>query len=444
MMMTRISAVAIRLALALVFLALPALHARASVEIQEVRGQSGVTAWLVEDYTVPIVTLRFAFRGGSAQEPEGMEGLANLMSGLFDEGAGELDSDAFQIALDEAGAEMSFDSGSDAVYGSMRSLEESFGEAADLLRLAIQAPRFDEAPVARIRAQIISNIEAMARDPRTLGRNEWARAIYGNHPYARDDEGTAETLNMITPADLADFHRRLFARDNLVVAAVGAISPERLAEALDHLFGELPETADLAEIGPAEPRFDQQIRVDFPLPQTRIQLAYPGVARDDPEFFAAFMMNHILGGGTFSSRLFTEVRDRRGLAYGVSSGLITRRYASGLMISTQTRSDRAPETLEVIRETVRAMAEEGPTEAELESAKRFVIGAYAINNLDSSSSIARTLVELQVQDLGIDYIERRVEKIEAVTVEEVRAAARTMLEAEPAVMLVGPAPAEVE
>lgn len=426
--------------LASLFVLLACLAAHASVDIQKVRSQKGVEAWLVEDYSVPIVTIRFAFDRGSSADPEGKEGLANLMTSLFDEGAGDLDSEAFQIRLDDAGAEMSFRAGRDNIYGSMRSLAESRAEAFDLLRLAVTQPRFDAAPVGRMKSQVVAGIRASENDPNTLAGRRWLRALYGDHPYARPSDGTEETLNVITADDLAAFHRGTFVRDGLHVAVVGAIDAETLATELDRVFGDLPEASTLPAVPDVDQKLDQQVRYDYPLPQARLRLSYPGLARDDPEFFAAALMNHILGGGSFTSRLFKEVREQRGLAYGIDSGLSSFRHANALVIGTSTRADKAEETLGVIRDVVHRMAEEGPTAEELEAAKKYVIGAYAVNNLDNSASIAATLVQLQIDDLGIDYIDRRADLINAVTLEETKAVARRLLSAEPAVLVIGPAP----
>jgi zinc protease len=324
----------------------------------------------------------------------------------------------------------------------MRMLADNKDEAFDLLRLAIEQPRFDAAPIDRIRSQMVSGIIAGARDPDTAAQVKWAEAVYGDHPYARPDEGTEKSLATITADDLRAYHKAVFAREKLHVAVVGAIDAETVRRELDRLFGDLPEKPALKPVAKIDWRLNQQIHVDYELPQSSLQLAYPGVARDDPDFFAAFLMNHILGGGAFSSRLFDEIREKRGLAYSVSSSLINQEYASGLIISTATRSDRAAEALGVIRDVVRGMAEEGPTEAELASAKKYVIGAYALNNLDSSRSIASTLISLQMDGLGIDYIDKRAALIEAVTLDEVKAAARKLLTPEPAVMIVGPPFAE--
>lgn len=415
------------------------LSALAAMKIQEVTSSKGIKAWLVEDYTVPIIAIRFAFDGGETQDPVGKEGLANLMSGLFDEGAGDLDSDAFQVRLDDAGAEMGFSASRDTFYGSMRMLADQQDEAFELLTLAVNKPRFDQAPIDRIRSQIVSGIIAAEKTPEAAAGRKWAETLYGDHPYARRDEGTRETLAGITADDLRKLHKDMFARGNIYVSVVGAIDAEKLKPILDKVFGDLPAEPKLVEVPDAKLNFGKTLKVDYDLPQTTIQMAYPGVKRSDPDFFAAYIMNYVLGGGTFTSRLFDEVREKRGLAYGVDSVLSNSKHSNALAISTATRSDRAAETLKVIRDTVARMAQEGPTQKELDDAKKYITGSYAINNLDSSGAIARTLVEIQIDDLGIDYMDRRTGIIDAVTLDQVKAAAAKLLTVEPTIMTLGPA-----
>ncbi len=423
----------------LAFILLLVAPVQAAVKIQEVKSEKGVSAWLVEDHSIPIVTFQFAFESGSVQDPVGKEGLANLMSGLFDEGAGNLDSEAFQKKLQDLGAEMSFRAGSDAITGQVRMLSENSDEVLKLLRLAVTSPRFDTDPVERIRGQIAVQIRSDEKDPNKQGYRALEKAIYGDHPYARPDEGTLESLGSITTADLKAFHNKVFARSNITIGVVGDIDAATLGKALDEVFGDLPEKADLTPVATVEPKLDQEVNVDYPLPQSTIQLVYPGIERDDPEFFAAYLMNHILGGGTFSSHLFTEVREKRGLAYGATSYLMSRNHAQTLAIQTATRAEQANQALSVIEDVVANMRDKGPSDEELAAAKTYVIGAYAINNLDSSASIARTLVGLQQDDLGIDYIEKRADLINAVTLDDVKQAARRLLTAKPAVLIVGPA-----
>ncbi|MHA6684565.1 M16 family metallopeptidase [Mesorhizobium sp. A556] len=426
------------LLLSMLFLVLPAITARAAVTIQEVKSDSGVSAWLVEDYSVPIVAIQFVFDGGSSQDPAGKEGLANLMTGLFDEGAGDMDSEAFQIKLDEVGAEMRFNQTRDGTYGAMRLLADRKDEAFRLLKLAVEEPRFDQAPIDRIRGQILSGIISGERDPNQVAALKWAQALYPGHPYSRPDEGTKESIATITADDLRAFHKANFARDGLHVAVVGAIDAKTLKSELDQIFGTLPEKQKLVPVADVEPKLAQEMQVPYDQPQTSLQMAYPGVKRSAPDFYAAALMNEILGGGTFTSRLFKEVREKRGLAYSVSSGLAGRRHSSALVIGTATRSDRATETLGVVRDVVKQMAEEGPSEQELAAAKEYLIGSYAINNLDSSGAIAGTLLQLQLDHLGIDYMQNREAYLQGVTLDQVKAVATKLLSAKPAIMVVGP------
>ncbi|KKC35620.1 zinc protease [Devosia epidermidihirudinis] len=415
-----------------------AVPAYAEVVFQDVTSPKGINAWLVEDYSVPIITIRFAFEGGSTQDAIGKEGTANLLTALFDEGAGDLDSDAFQTKLDDDGAEMGFAADQDAVYGSMRMLADKREEAFGLLKLAIQEPRFDQNPIDRMRAQIVAGIIASAKDPGTAAREQWAKALFGDHPYARQSQGTEVSLASITADDLRAFKTANFARSNLHVGIVGAIDAKTAGETLDMLFGDLPEKPDLVDVPDIQPTFGKDLFVDYNLPQTAIYMAFPSLKREAPDFYAASLMNQILGGGGFSSRLTDEVREKRGLTYGISSSMMTLKHSNVLLVNTSTRSDRAAETLTVTEDVIARMAKDGPTPEELASAKKYAIGSYAINELSSSGSIANTLVGLQLRGLDIDYINERADLLNAVTIEDVKAVAAKLLSVKPTILLIGP------
>lgn len=418
----------------LVILNLPAY----AIEIQEVVSPKGIKAWLVEDSSVPLISMRFSFKGGTSQDPSGKEGLANLMTGLFDEGAGDLDSDSFQERIDNLGAEMSFSASADSVSGNIRMLAENRDTVNGLLALAVNKPRFDQDAIDRIRQQVVASLEASQRNPSTIASRKFSEVLYGSHPYGRPDEGTIKSLQSISREDLVNFHRKNFARDRLTIGVVGSINAKDLGEMLDKVFGDLPANAELVPVPDAKLALGTTTSLSFDMPQTSISFVYPAVARKDPEFFASYLMNHILGGG-FTSRLYAEVREKRGLAYSVSSSMALRDHVSALTISTATRPEKAQESLKIIREQVAAMANDGPTEAELAAAKSYLKGSYAVNNLDSSVSIADTLVGLQEAGLDRDYIDRRAELIDAVTLDQVKAIAKKLLEAEPAILIFGPA-----
>jgi len=410
-----------------------------AVTIQEVTSPGGIRALLVEDYTNPLVAMRFAFKGaGSTGDDPEREGTANLLSGLLDEGAGDVPSQEFQAKLDELGVSLSFDAGLDNFSGNFRTIVDTQDQAFDLLRLSLNEPRFDEEPVERIRGQILAGLQADENDPGTLAARAFRRTVFGDHPYARPVEGTAASVAAVTVADLDRFRRTAFSRANLVVAAVGAISPEALGARLDEVFGPLAATPKLRPVPEIVPATGAVEAVPLELPQTRIQFVLPGVKRDDPDFFAAYLVNHVLGGGTFTSRLYQEIREKRGLAYGASSSLSNYDHAALLAGSTATRSDKAAESVAIIRQELTRMATDGPTEEELASAKAFVKGSYAVQNLSSSLSIASTLVGIQLDDLGTDYIDRRQALIDAVTIEDARRIARQLLSVTPTVITVGP------
>ena len=415
-----------------------ALPRAEAVAIQEVTSPKGITAWLVEDYTVPIVTMNVAFRGGAAQDPPGKAGLANLMSSMLDEGAGPLDSRAFQTRLEDLNINLSFEAGKDAFYGNLRTLKQNEQEAFELFRLAVNEPRFDAEPLERMRGQILSGIRRAETDPGEIAGKVWAETLFGEHPYGRPTDGTLQSVGALTVEDLRSFHKRTIARDNLYIVVVGAIDRNATAAALDHMFGALPERAELAPVAEIEPAEGRAVHHVLTVPQTTIRLGGAGLKRDDPDFIPAYIADHILGGGTFSSRLYTEIREKRGLAYSVGTGLVPFDHAGAYIGAAATRADAAQTAIDIMTAEIRRFAEEGPTDEELAKAKDYLIGNYALR-FDASQKIARQLLGIQLDRLGIDYIDRRNDLIRAVTAEDVKRAARRIYGGEPSVVTVGPA-----
>lgn len=438
LMRDRAGSLAAALLLALLFLTLPALSARAAVDIQEVKSDSGVTAWLVEDYTVPIVTMNVAFRGGGAQDPVGKAGVANLMSGLLDEGAGDLDSRAFQAKLEDLSINLSFDAGSDAFYGNLRTLSQNTDEAFELFRLAVTEPRFDAEPIERIRGQVLASLRQAETNPNEIAGHLWSEVLFGrDHPYGRPLEGTTETVAAITADDLRAFHARNIAHDNLHVVIVGAIDRAAAEAALDHTFGGLPQTAELTPVAEIQPAVGESRHAALSVPQTAIRLGGPGLKRDDPDFIAAYVADQMLGGGTFSSRLYKAVREDRGLAYSVGTGLIPYDRAGAFVAATSVDAANADTTIQLMLDEIRRYAEEGPTEAELATAKDYLVGNFALR-FDSSQKIARNLLQFQLDNLGIDYLERRNDLIRAVTLDDIKRVATRLWDGPFSVVTVGP------
>ena len=413
-------------------------RAAEAVIIQEVTGPAGVTAWLVEDYTVPIVSMNFAFRGGASQDADDKAGLANLMSGLLDEGAGPLDSRAFQARLEDLNVSLSFDAGTDAFYGNFRSLAQNRDEAFELVRLSVNEPRFDEEAVTRIRGQVTAGLRRAETDPNELASKVWAKTMFGSHPYGRPSEGTVESVAAITAEDLRTFADRTLARDNLFVVVVGAISAEDTKAALDTIFENLPEKSDLVPVAETKPAIGQVVHEELAVPQSAIRLGGPGLKRQNPDFIPAYVADHILGGGTFSSRLYTTVREERGLAYSVGTSLYPYDHAGAFVAATSTDANKAETALALMLEEIKRFGEEGPTEKELAEAKDYLVGNFALR-FDSSQKIARNLLGFQLDGLGIDYITRRNDLVRGVELEDVNRVARELFTKPLTVVTVGPA-----
>lgn len=408
-----------------------------AVDIQTVKSSKGVTALLVENYTVPLIALSFAFEGGSTQDMDGKEGTSKLLTTMMDEGAGDLKSQELQVALEDVGMTYSFSTGFDSFSGGIKTLKETADGSFELLRLMLTQPRFDEDPTERMKVSLTNRLKNQETQPGAIAAKKWSSAVFAGHPYSRPSGGKLETVSTLAREDLVDFHRRVFARDNLVIGVVGAISADELKAVLDKVFGDLPEKSGLKKISEAKPNIGDIIHVDLDVPQTNIRIALPGLKRDDPDFFTAYLVNYVVGGGSFSSRLYNEVREKRGLAYGVYSYLATYDHAGVVGGGSATRTERVEETVKVMVDEFARIAADGPTEAELEKAKKYIVGSYAIQNLDTSGKIASVLVAIQQADLGLDYIDKRANYINSVTIADAKRVAARLFSQKPTVVTVG-------
>jgi zinc protease len=400
------------------------------MKIERVVSPGGIEAWLVEGHTNPLIAIRFAFRGGASQDDQGKEGLAYFVSAMMDEGAGELNAIAFQERAQELAMRMDFDAGRDVMLGNVQTLTANKDQVFDLVRLAMTKPRFDEDAIERVRAQILAGLKFDENDPETVASLAWDRLAFQNHPYGRPIKGTIESISAITRDDLKNYARRVFARDKLVISVVGDIDPETLGKALDHLFGDLPLHSELAPVADANPPLGptrEIIKMD--VPQSVAQFGHRGIPRKDNDFIPAYVLNYIIGGGGFSSRLMEEVREKRGLAYSVSSNLYPYQHGAVFVGSVATKNEAVGQSLEVIESELKRLAEQGPTAEELENAKSYLTGAYALR-FESSSSIANQLLWIEIEDLGIDYVNKRNKLVEAVTLDDIKRVAKRLIEAD--------------
>ena len=392
-----------------------------AMKIQTVKSPGGIEAWLVEEHSVPLIAMRFAFEGGNSQDPAGKEGVANFLTAMMDEGAGDLTAIQFQERMEEIAMRMGFEDSRDSFYGSFETLTENLDEAVQLLRLAINEPRFDPDAMERIRGQLLTSLAFAAKDPDRVAAHEWFAAAFPDHPYGRPAVGTEESLATITRDDLEKYRKRVFAKDTLKIAVVGDIDAETLGKVLDRVFGDLPEKADLEPIPFVEPKKGGDVHViEMPVPQSVATFGLAGIPRKDPDF---------------TSRLMEEVREKRGLAYSVYSYLQPYQHTAIFAGGVATKNEEIGQSLEVIRAELQRMATEGPTPEELENAKSYLIGSYPLR-FDTNAKIANQLLGIMQDGLGQDYIEKRNSLIEAVTLEDVKRAAKRILETDNLIMTV--------
>ena len=408
---------------ALICLALPL---RAAVAIQEVTSPGGIKAWLVENHDIPFTALNIRFKGGTSLDAVGKRGAVNLMTALIEEGAGDLDSQAFAAARDGMAAEFGFSSDSDGVSVSARFLTETSAQATDLLHLALTQPRFDAEAIERVRGQVLQNIASSAKDPGTIASDLLSQAAFGDHPYGSSGDGTADSVQVLTRDDLLAAYHGALARDRIYVAAAGDISATDLGLMLDKLLGDLPATGAPQPADVALTAKGDVTQQSFPGPQSTISFYQGGIQFEDPDYFAATILNEILGGNGFSSRLMNEVREKRGLTYGIDTSLAAYEHAELLAGSVATSNEKATETMQVIRDVWADVAKNGVTQKEVDDTKTYLTGAYPLR-FDGNKRIASILVGMQMLGLPVTYPAERNAKVDAVTLEDVNRVAATLL-----------------
>src|SRR6476469_3810422 len=412
---------------AIALLAALAASSADAMEIKRVTSPGGIEAWLVESHANPLIAMRFAFRGGAAQD---RQGLAYFVSGMMDEGAGGLDSVAFQERLQSLATRIDFDAGRDVMLGNVQMLAANKDESFDLLRLAMSKPRFDADAIERVRGQIIAGLKFDENDPEEVASLAWDRLAFRDHPYGRPIKGTKASIAAITRDDLQGYLRRVFFFNDTATTVVGDIDAETLGRALDHVFGALPQRSELALVADVKPPLGPAREIiEMNVPQSVAQFVHRAFPRKDDDFMAAYILNYIIGGGGFSSRLMEEVREKRGLAYSVHSNLFPYQHGAVFVGNVATQNERVGQSLEVIESELRRLTEEGPSAEELAGAKSYLTGAYALR-FESSSSIANQLLWIQIEDLGIDYIDRRNTLIENVSLDDIRRVAKRLIEAD--------------
>jgi zinc protease len=398
--------------------------------VHEVKTPGGITAWLIEEHSQPLIAVSLAFKhSGSAYDASGKEGLAEALTALLTEGSGDMDADAFNRAVEDRAIRLSAGNDVDMVSVGMQTLSEHREIAFSYLGTMLTQPRFDDSAIERVKAQMRTALTQQESDAYGRLQRGWQVMMFGDHPYGRNTLGSNSSIASISKSDLRDAAKKRLTRDHMIVAVVGDITPDELSLLLDTKLGALSAKAtDVPEVSDVkiEASAKQQV-IEQDIPQTMVMFGLQGLKRSDPEFMNGFVMNHIIGSGTLTSRLGEEIREKRGLAYTISTQLQPLGHGGAWLGMFATRNEKAAESLKVLRETLARFAAEGPTAGELETAKNYLIGSFTLA-LDSNAELAAFLVNMQVNALGIDYLDKRNDQIRAVTKEGIAQLAKRLID----------------
>lgn len=410
-------------------IALLPLSAIAQVEVQEVTSPGGVEAWLVEDDTIPFVAIEFVFIGGAYLDPPDKQGAANFVSWMLEEGSGDMDGQAFAAAQEALAADFGYSDGDEIFTVSLKTLTENRDASVALLHQAITEPSFPEDAFDRVKELVLSSIREDTVDPNTLAWQEFYAQAFGDHPAARWRIGTLETIEPMTPQDLRDAHARLFSRNQVIVGAAGDITAEELGDLIDTFLDGLPER-DEAMPAPAEYQLTGGVTVvPFDSPQSEVVFGHAGIPWDDPDYMVAFVLNDIMASRGFGTRLTRALREESGLTYSVGAGLSGRTTEALYAGSLSTDNDTAAEAIEVLREIWAETAAGTITAEELDVSKTYLTGAYPLR-FSGNEAIAGILASMQWNGFAADYIANRNDLVRAITLEEVNAMARRLLDPE--------------
>lgn len=403
---------------------LPLAAAAAEIPIQRWHTPQGTQILLVERRDNPMVDLEVSFKGaGSAADPADKPQTAAFTAQLLTGGAAGQDEEAFQAAANGLGAEIAADSSAETASLRLRSVSgEELQAAAALANQALRAPRFDEAVFARVQAQAVTALQQQERSPDFTAARALTRLAYPNHAYGRDAYTTVESLRRIQTADLRDFHRSHYAKNNAVVAVVGDIGREQAERLAEQVLNGLPDqAARSAEIAPVPPQKAAVRRIPFAGEQSQVLLGMPLITRNDPDYYALVAGNYVLGGGGFDSRLMKVMRDQKGYTYGASSSLAPAEQAGLFRIGYGTQKKNTAASLADARAVVARFIAEGPSESELAQAKANIIGSFPLR-FDSNAKLLGYLSLIGVYNLPSSYLEDYPRAVEKLTAADVKAA----------------------
>ncbi|MCI5050455.1 MAG: insulinase family protein [Rickettsiales bacterium] len=399
-----------------------------AVEVKQVDIPNAHSALLIEDHVLPIIHVRLTFNEvGSVTDPQDKLGRAAIYAAMLGEGSAELNAKAFYERLESKAIQIGADAGRDSFTLSMKILAEHRDEAFTLLAQLLNSPRLTQDSLDTVRTKALSALKQYESMPEYLVARHWSELAYPDHPYGRTAMGTKETLSAITLNDLKTF-QSLLAKSNLHLSVVGAITETELKNLTDHYLADLPDKVELEEVKTASiAKTPQQDHISFDVPQTVVMFGSEGLPRDHEDFYAAYLVNYMIGGGGLTSILSDEVRQKRGLTYHISTLLASRDYGQAWYGSFSTKTDQAEEAKKLVADTVQKVADQGFTAEQLKQAQDYITGSFALN-LDRGSSLLSYLELMQLEALGVDYLDKRNGYFQQVTLEQANRIAKQLLQ----------------
>jgi len=412
-------------------LALGALLATpaSAIELQQVTSPMGRIGWLAQDSSIPFASIEVIFTGGAGLETAERAGAVSMMTALLSEGAGDLDAQGYATALESLAGSVSFDAGRDQVTMSIRALSENRAQVVDLALLALTEPHFDQVSLERVRAQTVASLERSALDPNTITARAFASAGYTGHAYANPVSGTPDTVAALTLDAILEAHRAVFNKDLVYFGAAGDITPEEFGAFIDRVLDDLPISNTPLPDYRAFAAPPGVTVIDFDGPQSVVQFGHAGLRWDDPDFMAAYVLNEIFGGGGFGSRLMKELRESRGLTYGIYTSLASGRFGDSFAGRFSTGNETAAEAVALVREQFEWLANGGITQDDLTRIQTYLTGAYPLR-FDGNEAIAGILASMQFNGFALDYINVRNDLVRAVTLDDVQRVARRLAQPE--------------
>ena len=409
--------------LALIFAAALSGSVLAAPQIQQWQTTNGARVFFVPAPEIPMVDAQVVFDAGSARDLA-KPGVAVLTNGMLNEGAGDKNADAIAEQFATLGAHQGNSAERDMASFSLRSLTEpsKLQPAADLLALILKQPTFPQDAFARVQSNALVGLQAQKQSPDEITSEAFFKAVYGTHPYASDPSGNEVSVKAMTVDDLKAFYKQYYVARNAVVAIVGAIDRSGAEKLANTLVGGLPEGMAAAKLPEVTSLTEATVvKLSHPSTQTHVMLGQPGIRRADPDYFALYLGNHILGGNGLVSRISDEIREKRGLSYSAYSYFMPMRDRGPYVLGLQTRTDKTDEAIKVLKDTLEKFVKDGPTAKELEASKKNITGGFALR-VDSNKKIADYLSLIGFYNLPLDYLDTFIARMNAVTLEQVKEA----------------------